>query len=108
MLKKNWKSKLIKESCMGRHFMRWYILSPNGNMYLAYRNCFGNSVFIKNDISDKGKSIQTESFQEAMKEIYKIEDSKKYPKALSDAVENSKEAKFLYAQKHQSIRMETY
>lgn len=117
LLRKGWTSKCVRENCMGMHFTRWYIKSPNGNFYKLYRGAYGPSLFLTQDINDCHKALRMNSlmeypeicsFQRAIQEIYKIEESGTYSKSLSDDIENSKECKMLYSQNIPAVNIQTF
>jgi hypothetical protein len=121
-MKKGWISKKVHENWMGLHFTRWYIKSPSGNFYELYRGAYGPSLFLTRDVNDSHKSLRMNSilsederktmgictFNRALQEIYKIEASGKYPKSLSNDVENDKECKELYASSKSSHSYYSY
>lgn len=116
-MKKGWISKKIHENCMGMHFTRWYIKSPAGNFYQLYRSCYGDSLFLTQDVNDCDKALRMNqivdpsklneygicTFQGAISKIYEIEESGAYDKKLSDDILNSEECQMLFSSPQRSI-----
>lgn len=133
-MKKGWQSKRIRENCMGWYFDRWYIKSPAGNFYELFRSEeFGSqyitsaTIYLEQDathVRDHKVKRQIEpiamkkyidgygwerlTWNEVLQEIYKLEDSGTYSKALSDAIENYPECKYLYSIPETSVKCNTY
>lgn len=102
-MRKGWTSKKVHENAWGLHFTRWYIKSPNDNFYEIYRNCYFPQIRLTQDIDDAHKSIVIgQTWNEAIKKVYELEDGGTYPKSLSDDIKNSKECKMMYAHTDQS------
>lgn len=97
-MRKGWVSKKVHENAWGLHFTRWYIRSANGNFYEIYRGAYFKRIYMTMDVNDTSKAKWlAQTWRDAIKELYKIEDSGKYPKQLSKDIENNSECKMMFA-----------